>query len=107
MKQKFLLAIVFFLLTANVFAQIREARKIDEFGAITCDEYLARADTMITARANNPTEMVYVFIYEGKEKRAIYKNGKVTGYKSIFPQYGSAKAKIESMKKYIKLRTRS
>jgi hypothetical protein len=104
MKQKFLLAIIFCLFALSVFGQTREAQKLDEFGSIPCDEYLARADTMIAAQANNPGAMIHVFIYEGKSKTPIYKKGELVSYKSSLPPFGLAKAKIDSMKKYLKRR---
>ena len=104
MKQRFLLAVIFCLLTANVFAQTERAQKLDEFRGIFCDEYLARVDAVTIAQMNNPNAMIYVFIYEGKESRDVYKNGKFAGRKSSLPVYGSAKAKIASMKKYLKTR---
>ena len=87
----------------SVFAQAEEARMIDEFGVIPCDEYLARVDAMAIEKANNQNAQIYVFIYEGKEKIPDYNNGNVT-YKTYLPRYGLAKAKIESMKKYLEFR---
>ena len=105
MKQKFLLAIILCLFALPVFGQTEAARKIDEFWNVPCDEYLARADAMINEQVNNPGALIYVFIYEGKEKRPFYKNGKFVDYsKFVLPQYGLAKARIESMKNYLKLR---
>jgi hypothetical protein len=102
MKNLYLSFLLLTFFALSVFGQTGEARKIDEFGVIPCDEYLARADAMIVVQANNPGAMMYVFIYEGKEKRAVYRNGKFVDYsKSVLPQYGLAKARIESMKKYL------
>ena len=101
MKQKFLF-IVLLLLTVNAFAQSDEAQKLDEFGYVNCDEYLARMDAVIIAQANNPNSQIYVFVYEGKEKRGFYKNDKMVWLKPSLPPSGLAKAKIDSMKEYIK-----
>ena len=56
---------------------------------------------MIIEQANNPDSKIYVFVYEGKVSQPIYKESKLVGYKSLLPQYGLAKARIESMKKYL------
>ena len=104
MKQEFLLIVITLLLTVSAFAQADQPRMIDEFGVIPCDEYLARVDAAINEQYRNPGSQIYVFIYEGKEEKPVYKNGRFVGNKAFLPQYGLAKVKIESMKKYIKLR---
>lgn len=98
-----LLPVIFCLFVLSVFGQENEARKLDEYGTIPCDEYLARADAMIIAQKNNPNSKIYVFVYEGKEKRSVYNKGEMT-YKSVLPPRGLATAKIASMKKYVALK---
>jgi len=102
MKAK-LLPVIFCLFALSVFGQEKEARRFDEYGTIPCDEYLARAEAMIFGQASNPNSKIYVFIYEGKEKRSVYNKGEMT-YKSVLPPRGLAKAKIDSMKKYVALK---
>jgi hypothetical protein len=104
MKKRFFSLALLIFLALPVCGQTPEAQKLEEFGTIHCDEYLARVDAILIGQANNPNAMIYVFIYEGKERQQIYKNGAFAGYKSVLPTYGTAKAKIESMKKYLKLR---
>lgn len=103
MKQKFLLIIVFSLLAATAFSQTGEARKIFEFGNVNCEEYLAAVDVMI-GQTNNLNSKIYVFVYEGKERRPVYKNGEFVNYKSVLPQFGLVKARIKSMKKRLTYR---
>jgi len=97
-----LLPIIFCLFALPVFGQENEARKFDEFGNIPCDEYLARMDAAIVEAGNNPGGRVYVFVYEGKERRAVYK--RKGGYQTVLPTRGSAKSRIESVRKYLKRR---
>ncbi|HVE56409.1 MAG TPA: hypothetical protein VNB22_06235 [Pyrinomonadaceae bacterium] len=98
-----LLPVFFCLFVLSVLGQEKEARRFDEYGTIPCDEYLARADNMIIAQKSNPDSKIYVFVYEGKEKRSVYNKGEMT-YKSVLPPRGLAKAKIDSMKKYVALK---
>lgn len=97
MKQKFLLTIIFCLFSAAVFAQTDEGRKIDEFADIPCDGYLARMDAVLVTAQNNPSSTVYVLIYEGKELKY---NSRKKKKELVLPTFGSAEAKIRSIKKY-------
>ncbi|HEX2640652.1 MAG TPA: hypothetical protein VHL50_08780 [Pyrinomonadaceae bacterium] len=99
---KKLLPVILFLFALPAFGQASRAEQIDAFGNIPCDEYLARAERMMTEQANNPDAQIYVFVYEGKEKRAAYKNGKFAGSTYVLPSPGLAKARIESMRKLLK-----
>jgi hypothetical protein len=80
--------------TSSVFSQ--EAVKIQEFKDTACEDYLARMDSVLTEAQNNPTAQVYVFVYEGRELK--YNNRK-NKMEWVFPAFGSAKAKISSIKK--------
>ena len=81
----------------SVFSQ--DAQKVDEFGSIQCDDYLARMDNMIIQAKNNVNSRIYVLIYEGKETNYNYRKNKD---ELVFPTFGSAKAKINSIKKLLK-----
>ncbi|CAN5844012.1 hypothetical protein BH20ACI4_BH20ACI4_18680 [soil metagenome] len=94
---KILFSALLFCLLFCVSAFAQEAEKIDEFSNIPCDDYLARVDAAIYQAHNNPTSIVYVFIYEGKEYIYNWRKKK-TEY--VLPANGSAKAKIASMKEY-------
>lgn len=91
----FLLLISLFI---SVSAQTKEAMKLQEFNKVNCDEYLNRMDIAIAEAQNNPTSTIYVFVYEGVEKRY---NSRKKKTEAIPPIYGTAKAKIDSMKKWI------
>lgn len=91
MKKLFLASLFCFLVPVLCFTQ--EARQIDEFSDVFCEDYLARMDNLLVNAQENLDSTVYIFVYEGKEKS--YKG------KLLNPTRGSAKAKIDSMKKYI------
>jgi len=110
MKKLILVFPLLLFFALSVFSQTEEAQKIDEFENPNCEEYLARTDAMMNVQGNNPNAKIYVIIYEGKQKRAVYKKRKgyaddeFVGYKSIFPTFGLANVSIKSMKKRLSLR---
>lgn len=100
---KKLLPFIFCLFVLSVVGQENAARKIDVFINATCEEYLARADAMYSVQTNNPNSKIYVFVYEGKQNKPVYKNGNTTS-KSVLPPIGLATAVIQSMKARIQIR---
>ena len=105
MKTKLFIGLICFIATASsAFAQAPEAIKIDEFGSVQCEDYLARMDYLISEANNNPSSRVFVLVYEGKTQRYKYRNGIDFTIESVLPQYGLASARIRSMKKYLPLR---
>jgi hypothetical protein len=105
MKAKILLLFFCLLIfTLTVFAQSKEAVKIDEFESVSCDDYLARMDNVFITQKNNQNSKIYVFIYEGKIKQDVQdKNYNTIGYKEVLPAYGEVNARISTMKKRISL----
>lgn len=99
MKKYFSSFLILFLFVICVSAQTKETLKLDEFSTVNCEEYLARMDGVLLQAKKNPSATIHILVYEGKE-RISDKSGKE---KSVFPAYGSAKAKIRSMKGYIML----
>ncbi len=91
----------FFCILFCVSAYSQEAKKIDEFENINCEDYLSRMDSAINEAHNNPSSTIYVLIYEGKELKY---NSRKNKTELVFPNFGSAKAKIRSIKKYLLLR---
>ena len=89
-----LIILSFCFLTISAVAQ--EARKIDEFGKIFCDDYLARIDGIIVSLKELPSSKVFVMVYEGKESF-------FSSSKSRLPQYGQANAYINSIKKRLSI----
>lgn len=99
-------SILFLIMSFAVisFAQYTEARNVDEFGNIYCDDYLARIDVLLVELKNSPDSKEYIFVYEGKTRMALYdKNNKYAGEKYILPHFGQALKTIETMKKRMKL----
>jgi hypothetical protein len=83
------------IIACPVFAQ--EAKKIHEFGNTSCEDYLATMSWIAANSQNEPTSKIYVLVYEGKEYPL---KGKT---ELSFPAYGSARAKIRSMKQRLSL----
>ena len=104
MKKFFLICALFVFLALPVGGQTPEAKKLDEFGTIPCDEYLAHVDLITQTQAENPDAKIYVFVYEGSEKKPVYIKEGIVEWKSILPPYGLAKTRIESLKRHLKLR---
>lgn len=89
--------IAFILITlSSIFAQ--EAQKIDEFSHLMCDDYLGRISYIRQVADENPSSKLYVLIYEGRETQY---NSRKRKYEVAFPNYGSAKAKIASIKLFL------
>jgi hypothetical protein len=80
-------------------AKPQEARLLETVVTPNCEEYLARMDNYLAISAKFPNADIYFFLYEGKE--AQWKNA---GYTFVFPTFGSASARIHSMKRFISLR---
>lgn len=89
----FLFSLLFFV---SAFSQ--QAEKFDEFGVLQCDDYLGRIGDMFNRSKNHPNSKVYILVYEGKYQIYNWEKNKFLGYKDVFPQFGEAKAKIQSMK---------
>lgn len=98
------LLIFVFASFVGVHAQSKEPAQIDEFGSVTCEDYLARMDNVIIVAKNNPDSQIYVLVYEGKAKRYVYDSRGKSSIRVSNPEVGLAKAKIRSMKKYLAVR---
>jgi hypothetical protein len=96
----FLILVCFFMIASTTFAQTDETAKVDEFETPTCEDYLSRMDGVQNFLRNNPSSNVYILVYEGKELRL---NNRTGEYELAFPNFGSAKAKIRSMKKRLQI----
>ena len=97
MKKQLLTFLI--LIFAGVSAFSQEAKLVDEFGILQCEDYLARMDGVSGQLSNDSTGKIYVLVYEGKTKSFEYgRDGKSTII-SLLPQYGLADAKIRSMKR--------
>lgn len=93
--------ILFLSLFSCGFAQDRVV--FDEWESLQCDDYLARMENIVATARSDWSSKIYVIAYEGREMQYNSK-GK---YELMLPQYGSAKAKIKSMKEYLKFYNKS
>jgi hypothetical protein len=98
---KAIFSALIFCLLSGISAFAQEARIFDAFGPLPCDHYLSRMDVAIIQARDNPSATVYVLIYEGKESGY---NSRKKKMEYGFPIYGSAEAKIRSIKKYLSIR---
>lgn len=98
--RKIFWALLFSLLFC-VFTFSQEAVKVDEVENVQCDDYLARMDSPINLLRSEPSSTIYILVYEGME--LIY-NPRKQGIELVFPAFGSAKVKIRSIKKLLKIR---
>ncbi|HEX9963250.1 MAG TPA: hypothetical protein VGB00_20125 [Pyrinomonadaceae bacterium] len=98
---KAIFSALLFCLLSGVSAFSQEAQKFDYFEDVPCDEYLGRMDAAIAHARQNPTATTYVLIYEGKARRY---NNRTKKTELAFPAYGSAAAKILSIKNYLSKR---
>jgi hypothetical protein len=99
MKAIFSALIFCFLFSVSAFAQ--QAQIFDSFEDVPCDDYLGRMDNAINEARNNPSATIYVLIYEGRKWTY---NRRKKKDELAFPPYGSAEAKIRSIKKYLSIR---
>jgi hypothetical protein len=86
-----------FTIFATMFAVAQVATKIDEFEEVPCDHHLAYMDHLISESSKNPESMVYVFVYEGRERGS-------TWLKWVLPPRHQVEARIASMKAYFRQR---
>lgn len=83
---KRIISLLFLLaLAASAAAQTNEAKKIDEFGIITCGDFMARMDGLFTEMRNNPDLETYVIYYGARFRRHYIDRGKDGILKLSYP----------------------
>jgi len=78
----------------------QDAKQVDVFGRITCDDYLARIQNTFNVAKDNPIADVYVIVYDGIVIDHVGKGG---AKKVIYPTRNSIEAKIHSIKRLMVL----
>lgn len=81
-KTFFVLAILFISFQICFGQEKPKANQVDEFGAIGCDDFLARVDNFAYALENEPSSTGYAIIYADKDSRQakgyeIWLNGQI------------------------------
>lgn len=105
MKRRFFGFLILLSFVPSASAQIKEARKIDEFENTNCDDYRGRTDFLLTALRNSSDAQGYIFVYEGDLKQFIYdRNGKHKGMKYVSPEMGAAQGLTDYLKNHIRFR---
>ncbi|HEX8197874.1 MAG TPA: hypothetical protein VF571_16910 [Pyrinomonadaceae bacterium] len=86
------------------FAQVKEARKIDEFGFLQCGHFMARADVAFQDYERVPNSKLYVIYYEGKGRQISVWNKKLRDYETKWqnPRRGSALNRAKEIVIYLK-----
>lgn len=96
MKAGFLLTLFFMCYCVSAFPQ--EATKIEEFEDVDCEMYLRSIEQVVAGLKNDPSSMMHVFVYEGRVFRG-YDDPRL-----VAPNVGLAKAKIRSMRRWLRMR---
>jgi hypothetical protein len=98
MKNKLLFVFIsFFVFSLPVFAQSKEARKVDEFGFnITCEEAKLKVDTFALELLNNPKSKGYIIFY----------GGKINPYKNKTPRRNESKVRMQEFMEDYQVSTR-
>ena len=102
MKKHFLSFLILLLFAICVSAQTNEARQVDEFGELSCEDILARSDNLLNDLNKNPESVAYIIFYEGKHSQYSY-NKKTQKSEIILvnPRRGEARNKAESIRFYL------
>ena len=104
--KKFLSSFVFFaLLAINIFAQAKEARRIDEFGVIPCGDFRSRLDNFLAKLQNESKSKGFVIVYEGKYSYQIYDQYPLTKLKTYLPAFGESNYRTQVMMNHFKFRS--
>lgn len=96
--------ILLVLLIVNISAQTKEARKIDEFGSIPCEEIRARLDRFLTELQNDPQTKGFVIVYEGKYFYPDYSEYPSEEIKIYLPTFGESQLRTQTFINHFKWR---
>lgn len=100
MKTFLKIALLCLVLFANS-TLAQEARKIDEFYPIDCEDYLGRMDNFYFELQENPTAKGYFLIYEGKFRKY---SDTANKFHYVSPHFGEGKSYIKSIKRRLMFR---
>src|SRR2546423_2579862 len=94
-----LLMMIFCMMVANAHAITvpPEARKVDEFGDICCEDEKARLDNFANELRNNPDAQGYIIFYGGKR----HQYPSCHSSRPVLPRRGEAEARVARLKPYI------
>ena len=95
MKSKSL-SIIFclFIFLLPTFAQTNEAKMVDEFRELSCDDIIARLQNLAIQLNDAPKSIAYIILYEGKH-RDFYADKE----KYILPRFGESVARTRTMQR--------
>lgn len=102
--RKILFSLVFLFLFINIFAQNKEARKIDEFGVVPCEEFRARLDSFLSELQIAGQSKGFIIVYEGNYSYRIYDQYPNTKFKTYLPSFGESNYRTQVMINHFKFR---
>ena len=94
-----LLIIIFCAIVANAHGGTApaEARKVDEFGDVCCEDEMARLDSFANELQSNPDATGYIVFYGGKR----HQYPTCHRSKLALPRRGEAEARVARLKPYL------
>jgi len=94
-----LLIIICCVIVAHAYASTApsEARKLDEFGDVCCEDEKARLDNFANELQNNPDVQGYIVFYGGKR----YHFPTCHNSRLLLPRRGEAEARVARLKPYM------
>ena len=103
-KKQLHILILVVSLVSSILAQTKEARKIDEFGSIPCEELRARLDSFLSELQNNPQTKGFVIVYEGKYFYPDFNKYPPEKIKTYLPAFGEAQLRTQAFINHFKWR---
>ena len=107
MKTRIFSFLLIFSFVISVAAQTKEARKIDEFGSIECEELRARLDNFLSELQNTPQAKGFLIVYEGKYFQRVYDRFPDEKIKTYLPAFGEANYRTQVFLNHFKFRNSS
>jgi hypothetical protein len=104
MKKQFFIFLLLSSFAFSVSAQKKEARQIDEFGIISCEDFEMRMSILLTELQNSPNSKIYVVYYGGrlrKENVWNVKTGNLDKIKLSYPHRQDGFNRAKSIPHYL------
>lgn len=91
-----------FAFSLSISAQNNQAREVDEFGDLCCENLLAHGDSIYNELQHNTDSKIYLLFYEGKHSIVAY-NKKTKKYErqSVNPKVGEGLNRTRIMALYL------
>jgi hypothetical protein len=103
MKKQLFSFLLLLLLFSSVSAQDKEARLVDEFGRIQCEDLRMRLDNFLVNLQNSPQSRGHIIVYDGKHSFYDYRK-KDPKLEYRLPIFGEATLLTQQMLTHFKFR---